>query len=137
MTRDASRAFASREASQRLRAVPAAAKPNRAAIVHDINEICRGYGPGAVAKLADMAGLTSAEPAQNEAVRLAAIREMLDRGFGKPTQQVLVDGQITNLNLHLVAAQLLGVELAAEQQSAPRVVQHQASQTDADAVPTE
>jgi hypothetical protein len=38
-----------------------------------------------------MAGLTGAKPVANPAVRVAAMKELLDRGYGKATQVVSGD----------------------------------------------
>ena len=48
------------------------------------------HGPKAIERLAALA-----EKAENEAVSVAAIRELLDRGYGKATQDVKVDGSVT------------------------------------------
>jgi hypothetical protein len=57
----------------------------RPRVCFDIRDLAREHGPAAIAVLAQMAGLTDEPPAETEAVRLGALRELLDRGFGKPT----------------------------------------------------
>ena len=52
----------------------------------DIAAMCRQHGPAAVDMLAAMAGLIPGERAESESTRLAAVKELLDRGFGRPTQ---------------------------------------------------
>lgn len=53
----------------------------------DIKAIASVYGPGAVKKLAEMAGLVKGkEAATSEQARVAAVKEILDRGYGKPNQ---------------------------------------------------
>jgi hypothetical protein len=54
----------------------------------DIKAIAAPYGASAVAELAKLAGLTKAAGASNEATRVAALRELLDRGFGRPAQHI-------------------------------------------------
>jgi hypothetical protein len=54
----------------------------------DIKALAQPYGAPAVAELARLAGLTDAPGAQTEAARIAALKELLDRGFGRATQHV-------------------------------------------------
>lgn len=63
--------------------------PNKA--TQEIKELARGYGPKAVAELARIAGLTKGPPSENEQTRVAAIKELLDRGYGKATQPISGD----------------------------------------------
>ena len=51
----------------------------------DIKALAQPYGAPAVAELARLAGLTDAPGAQTEAARIAALKELLDRGYGKAT----------------------------------------------------
>ena len=44
-----------------------------------------------------MAGINGTRGASNEAVRLGAVRELLDRGFGKATQHIAGDEAMTPL----------------------------------------
>lgn len=62
--------------------------PNgRPKVVGEIQDLARKYGPAAIAKLAQMSGLVANTPAaENESARIAAIRELLDRGYGKAMQ---------------------------------------------------
>lgn len=60
--------------------------PNKA--TSDIKALARVYGPAAVRKLAEMAGLTRKAPAEAEAVRATCLRDILDRGYGKPSQGI-------------------------------------------------
>jgi hypothetical protein len=53
-----------------------------------LREIAAEYGPAAVAKLAAMAGLDGAPGAESEQAQLGALRELLDRGFGKAPQAI-------------------------------------------------
>ena len=53
-----------------------------------LREIAAEYGPAAIAKLAAMAGLglDGAPGAASEQAQLGALRELLDRGFGRAPQ---------------------------------------------------
>jgi hypothetical protein len=57
----------------------------------EIRDTARRYGPACITTLAQMAGLTGGKPIANPAVRVAAMRELLDRGYGKATQPVAGD----------------------------------------------
>ena len=64
--------------------------PNKASA--EIKEVARQYGSAAVHKLAEMAGLVDGvEAAQSEQARVAANKEILDRGYGKATQTIAGD----------------------------------------------
>jgi hypothetical protein len=63
--------------------------PNRVNV--DLRKIAQPYGLSAVAELARLAGLTDAPGAASEATRVLALRELLDRGFGKATQHLAGD----------------------------------------------
>src|SRR5690242_17820691 len=63
--------------------------PNKATV--EIRTLAQDYGPAIVNRLAMMAGLAidalghPIKGAENEATQLAAMRELLDRGYGKAT----------------------------------------------------
>ena len=57
----------------------------------EIKDLARAFGPQAVAELARIAGLTKGIPSENEQTRVAAIKELLDRGYGKSTQPISGD----------------------------------------------
>src|SRR5262249_44620140 len=57
-------------------------------VTRELKEICRQEAPSLVKELIRLA--TSAE---SEAVRVAAIKEMFDRGFGRATQPI--EGTVT------------------------------------------
>lgn len=63
----------------------------RPKVVFEIRDLAREFGPAGITKLAEMAGLAPGTPAEAEAVRVAAIKELLDRGFGKATQPLSGD----------------------------------------------
>lgn len=60
----------------------------------EIKAIAREYGEAAVRRLAEKAGLLEHEgivPADTDAAQIAAIKELLDRGYGKATQPISGD----------------------------------------------
>jgi hypothetical protein len=59
----------------------------RPVICFELQEAAREHGPQCVAILAQLAGIDG-PGAANEAVRLGAARELLDRGFGRPVQTI-------------------------------------------------
>jgi hypothetical protein len=63
--------------------------PNKATA--DIKALARQHGPAVIAELARMSGVTEAPGAQTEAARIAALRELLDRGYGRATQHLAGD----------------------------------------------
>lgn len=64
--------------------------PNKATA--DIKALARMHGPAVIAELARMSGVTDAPGAQTEAARIAALRELLDRGYGRATLPIAGDG---------------------------------------------
>ena len=59
--------------------------PNKATA--DIKALAQSYGPAAIRSLAKLAGMIPGEePAQSEPARIAATKELLDRGYGKSVQ---------------------------------------------------
>lgn len=61
--------------------------PNKATV--EIKQLARVYGPAAIKKLAELAGLVEGgKQAQSEQAQVSANRDLLDRGYGKPTQGV-------------------------------------------------
>ncbi len=61
----------------------------------EIKVVAREYGPDCIAKLAALAGLVEgATPAQSEQARVSAIKEILDRAYGKAPQAIVgADGE--------------------------------------------
>jgi hypothetical protein len=51
-----------------------------------VRDYARGFGKPAITALAELAGLNGTPGAANEATRVVALRELLDRGFGRPVQ---------------------------------------------------
>ena len=58
----------------------------------EVRELARAYGPAAVDELARLAF-----NADSETVRVAASRELLDRGYGRPTQPITGDGEASKV----------------------------------------
>jgi hypothetical protein len=63
----------------------------RPKVVFEIRDLAQQHGPAAIAALAEMAGLAPGTRAETDAGRVAALRELLDRGFGKATQPISGD----------------------------------------------
>jgi hypothetical protein len=79
--------------------------PNK--LTKDIKALAQVYGPAAIRRLADLAGLTNRKgtEAQAEATRVAAMKELLDRGYGKAKQPLEHDvaGSLEELLLKMHA----------------------------------
>lgn len=58
--------------------------PNK--IIPEIRLLAQEYGPLAIARLALLAGLTQRPGSESEQTQVSAIRELLDRGYGKAAQ---------------------------------------------------
>ncbi len=57
----------------------------------EIRGIAREFGPAAITRLAELAGLAPGERGEGQAVQVAALKELLDRGYGKATQPMSGD----------------------------------------------
>lgn len=78
--------------------------PNKVTL--EIRDLARVYGPTAIAELARIAGLTKQPGSENEATRVAAIKELIDRGYGKATQPISGDDTKPPIRLeHGIAGQ--------------------------------
>jgi hypothetical protein len=60
--------------------------PNKATA--DIKALAQEHAPKAIAELARLVGA-----AESEQARVAAIKELLDRGYGKPAQEMALTGK--------------------------------------------
>ena len=58
-------------------------------MIGELRELARAHAPEAIKELARLA-----VKAKSESARISAIRELLDRGFGKPTQFLAGDSEI-------------------------------------------
>jgi hypothetical protein len=88
--------------------------PNgRPRVVFEIRELARQYGPAAIAKLAELSGLAPGTPAEAEATQVAALKELLDRGYGKAAQPLSGEDGNSPIAMHLVAATLVSEEIIA------------------------
>lgn len=65
-----------------------AGTPNRATA--EVKQLAGKYGPKAIEGLAKLAGLAKGEvgKAESEAARVAAMKEILDRAYGKASQPI-------------------------------------------------
>jgi hypothetical protein len=58
----------------------------------EIKALARAFGPPAINRLAQLSGLLAGAPAaESEGAQIAAIKELLDRGYGKATQPLSGD----------------------------------------------
>jgi hypothetical protein len=57
----------------------------------EIRAVAQQYGPAAIAALAELSGLAPGTRAESETARIAAIKELLDRGYGKSAQPLSGD----------------------------------------------
>ena len=68
-----------------------AGTPNKATA--EIKELARQYGAKGIEELAKLAGLIKgATQAESEQARIIAIKEILDRGYGKAAQAITGEG---------------------------------------------
>ena len=77
----------------------------RPAIVGELRELARSHAPEAIAELARLT-----KDAKSETARIAAIKELLDRAYGKPTQFVAAENDepaLNDLNLEELRASML------------------------------
>lgn len=94
----------------------------------DIAALARKHGPRCIEVAARLLG------SKDEKMRLAAAIALLDRGFGRPKQEIETTGNAT-IELHLVAARVISQELL-QSADAPPVIEHAVVTSDTD-VPTE
>jgi hypothetical protein len=88
--------------------------PNKATA--DIKAIAQPYGPAAIALLAEMAGLAPGTCAEPDAVRVAALKELLDRGFGKATQPLSGDPDGPPLHVEFTWGNAVAQPIAEQEQ---------------------
>ena len=68
----------------------------RPKMIGPLRELARQHAPAAIKELARLA-----TKAKSETARVVAIRELLDRGYGKPTQFVGGDENAGPINNHI------------------------------------
>jgi hypothetical protein len=69
----------------------------------DIKLLAREHGPAAVQRLAELAGfIPNVPPAKLEATQIAAIHELLDRGYGRSAQAISLEGDGAVLGLIMI-----------------------------------
>jgi hypothetical protein len=61
----------------------------RPRIAGELRDLARTHAPGAITELGRLA-----VKAKSETARIAAIRELLDRAYGKPTQYLAADNEV-------------------------------------------
>ncbi len=77
----------------------------RPRVIAELRELARAHAPEAIAELARLA-----KDAKSETARIAAIKELLDRAYGKPTQFVAAENDeqaLNDLNLEELRAGIL------------------------------
>ena len=78
----------------------------------EIREVARRYGPAVIERLAKMSGIIPGTPADSYAVQVAAMKELLDRGYGRATLPTVSDEDGTTITmLHLSAARTVSAGL--------------------------
>lgn len=85
----------------------------------EINSQARAHGPNALKVLHGIASSTKAPPA----ARAAAANSILDRGFGKPSQSVSIDHQVTITAIERRIVDAIDVE-------AVEVIEHKPTESD-------
>jgi hypothetical protein len=95
----------------------------------DIAALARKHGPRCIEVAARL--LSS----KDEKMRLAAAIALLDRGFGRPKQEIETSGNAT-IELHLVAARVISQELLTQVREPP-AIEHEAITDNEHDTPTE
>jgi hypothetical protein len=54
----------------------------------EVKELAQQYGPAIIERLARLAGLTKVAGSDSDVTQLGAMRELLDRGYGKAAQAI-------------------------------------------------
>jgi hypothetical protein len=57
----------------------------------EIKALAQQYGRACIARLAELSGIIPGNAAESQAVQVQAMREILDRGFGRSTQPLSGD----------------------------------------------
>jgi hypothetical protein len=57
----------------------------------ELKALAQQHGPAIITKLAELSGVIPGNAAESQAVQVQAMRELLDRGFGRSTQPLAGD----------------------------------------------
>jgi hypothetical protein len=80
-------------------------------VTRDIKALAADYGPVALERIAEMAGLVvGKKKAESEQAQMSALKEILDRAYGKPKLEVDANVDLTAKVLSVVSDQPLSVE---------------------------
>jgi hypothetical protein len=63
----------------------------RPKVVFEIRDLAQQHGPAAIAALAELSGIAPGTRAESDTARIAALKELLDRGYGRATQPLSGD----------------------------------------------
>jgi len=81
------------------------------------------YGPRVVVRLAQLAGVVQGHPgADTHAAQVMACKELLDRGYGKPVQQLSADAAAGPMVLRVTWAPALPDEI---EEPATPLIEHE------------
>jgi hypothetical protein len=70
----------------------------------EIKAVAAQHGPAIITKLAELAGVIEGNAADSQAVQVQAMKELLDRGFGRPVQPVSGDADAPPLAIEFTWA---------------------------------
>lgn len=98
-----------------------AGTPNKA--TREIKEIAQGYGAQAIEGLWKLA-----KGAESEQARVAAYKEILDRGYGKPNQAIAIEAEITHTYVARIPALSLDMESWSQEHGAALMLPNQTPQ---------
>jgi hypothetical protein len=65
----------------------------------EIRVVAQSYGPAAIAALAELAGLAPGTRAEAETARISALKELLDRAYGRSTQPLSGDAEAAPVSI--------------------------------------
>jgi hypothetical protein len=65
----------------------------------ELKTLAQQHGAAIITKLAELAGVIEGNAAESQAVQVQAMRELLDRGFGRSTQPLSGDAGAAPLNI--------------------------------------
>ena len=89
----------------------------------DMRAMAQQYGPRVVVRLAQLAGVVQGHPgADTHAAQVMACKELLDRGYGKPVQQLSADAAAGPMVLRVTWAPALPDEI---EEPATPLIEHE------------